>query len=324
MTDSGFDILTQKPAVSLLVPIKNGLEYLTVFKENIHSLIGPSDELILVNDNSTDGTLLFLNKWAEQDPRVKVLNNPDVGLVHALNFGLAHATFDWIARFDVDDLYSENRLLIQRNYLHDKTAAVFCDYEFISKDGTSFGTIHSAVLPIPTLLSLISGQRTPHPGVIFNRKLAIKVGGYLTQDYPAEDLSLWLRLAQEGQLLSAPTILLNYRISPKSVSNQNRLTSKAKSRDLILQSALFREVFSEALFNFDCISDHYKKIDSGKYRLTLFVRDLLIAAKLTGNMTSFLRLFLKIDFIRQSPQILISVLKLAGQQHRRQLLRKVP
>jgi glycosyltransferase involved in cell wall biosynthesis len=310
--------------VSLLVPIKNGLEYLTVFRENIHSIIGPSDELILVNDNSTDGTLLFLNKWAEQDPRVKVFNNPDVGLVHALNFGLAQATSDWIARFDVDDLCSENRLLIQRNYLHSETAAVFCDYEFISADGTSFGAIHSAVLPIPTVLSLISGQRTPHPGVIFNRKLAIKVGGYLTQDYPAEDLSLWLRLAKEGQLLSAPTTLLKYRINPKSVSNQNRSTSKAKSRDLILQSTLFQDVFSEALLNFDYISEYYKKIESGKYRLTLYVRDLFIAAKLTGNMSSFLRLFSRMDFIRQSPQIVLSVLKLAEQQHRRKLLRKLP
>jgi hypothetical protein len=131
-------------------------------------------------------------------------------------------------------------------------------------------------------------------------------------------------LAKEGQLLSAPTTLLKYRINPKSVSNQNRSTSKAKSRDLILQSALFQDVLSEALLNFDCVSEHYKKIESGKYRLTLYVRDLLIAAKLTGNMSSFLRLFSRMDFIRQSPRILLSVLKLAGQQHRRKLLRKLP
>lgn len=324
MTDLGLDFLTRKPAVSLLVPIKNGMEFLTEFKENIHSLIGASDELILVNDNSADGTHLFLDEWAAEDPRVKVLNNPGVGLVHALNVGLEQAKFNWVARFDVDDLYSENRLKIQRDYLRKETAAVFCDYEFIGLDRKGFGTIYSAVLPIPTLLSLISGQRTPHPGVIFNRELAIKVGGYLAQDYPAEDLSLWLRLAKEGQLLTAPNTLLKYRLNPKSVSSQNRLVSIAKSRELILQSKLFEKVFVEALLNYSSISDYYKELEGGKYRLALFVRDLLIAAKLTGNIFSFFQLLSKVDFLRQSPQLAIPIIKLAGQQFRRKLLRRNP
>ena len=66
-------------------------------------------EFLLIDDGSTDGTAEQLDEYAE-DPRVKVFHKPNGGLSDARNFGVRHATGDYVTFIDGDDIVSPRYL----------------------------------------------------------------------------------------------------------------------------------------------------------------------------------------------------------------------
>ena len=91
--------MPRKP-VTFLMPVKNGAEFLDISLHGLSQMRSPLDEIVIVDDNSTDGTGEILKKWASTQSNVKILANPGVGLVDALNFGISNAQHEWIARCD--------------------------------------------------------------------------------------------------------------------------------------------------------------------------------------------------------------------------------
>ena len=219
--------------ISLLMPVRNGMKYLDSALLNLEVCASNTDEILVINDGSTDGTLQKLTEWASDKAQVRILNNPGQGLVSALNFGLAESECKWIARFDVDDVSQPSRLTEQRKYLGNQIAGIFSDYEVIDESGTSLGVIPSAVDPEAVSLSLVTSQRTAHSSVLLNKEIALGAGGYREEDYLAEDLSLWLRMSRLGLLKSVPTSLMRYRLNGSSISNSRRVQMIQKKDELL-------------------------------------------------------------------------------------------
>lgn len=272
-----------EPPITFLMPVKNGAQFLRVSRGQLSPMLRACDELIIINDHSTDESEFLIHDWvSEEGANVRLINNPGSGLVDALNLGIAEATHRWIARFDVDDEYHPSRIEIQSKALKDNVVAVFSDYEFISATNESLGYVYSAIFDPAVSLSLISGQRTAHSSVIFNRDAVLYVGGYRKEDFPAEDLSLWLRLSRIGSLHSIPEVLLRYRITPKSITSTTRKTMLIKKNDLLSTIGLnpsdvrrFRES------GLDAFAD-YASHSNGLLRQALLIRD-LHAAQMTLN-----------------------------------------
>jgi len=61
------------------------MRFILSAKQQLSKTCRENDEILVVDDNSTDGTLRELQKWALEDSRVRVLSNVDQGLVAALN-----------------------------------------------------------------------------------------------------------------------------------------------------------------------------------------------------------------------------------------------
>jgi glycosyltransferase involved in cell wall biosynthesis len=260
------------------MPVKNGAQFLPVSRRQLSPMLRACDELIIVNDHSTDESESLIQNWVSEDSRnIRLINNPGNGLVDALNVGITEANHEWIARFDVDDEYHPSRIEIQRKTLKDNLVAVFSDYEFISATNESLGVVYSAIFDPVVSISLISGQRTAHSSVIFNRDAVLSVGGYRKEDFPAEDLSLWLRLSRIGILQSIPEVLLRYRITPTSITSTNRIAMLSKKNDLLrnvginpIDIKLFRESGLETFAG-------YTSHSNGLIRQALLIRDLRLA-----------------------------------------------
>jgi len=260
--------------LTVLMPVKNGIRFLLNARKNIESNITSQDEIIIVNDGSTDETLNFLRIWSKQDSRLKVINNTGDGLVSALNLGITNASHKWIARFDVDDSYPKNRLMNQRVHFDDSIVAIFSDYEFFHKDQPYLGTIPSPVLSSPTILSLVNSERTAHPVVIFNRDAVKSIGMYRKEDFPAEDLSLWLRLSRIGKLITVPETLLFYRLGD-SISTRFHLEMKSMTQNLLESIGIPAKTKLEVLSNYEDIFSKYDNLPLSTERKLLFVRDLI-------------------------------------------------
>lgn len=90
--------------LSVVVPAYNESEYLT---KCIQSLLDQSDyidEIIVVDNNSTDGTAELIKKFGVDQPKVVYICEPRAGVVHARNRGFGAASSDLIGRIDADTI----------------------------------------------------------------------------------------------------------------------------------------------------------------------------------------------------------------------------
>ncbi len=277
------NIPKNRSAVTALLPVKNGLDYIYSAMQQLSNSCREIDEVLVIDDNSTDGTLCVLQSWAAEDQRVRIVRNPGEGLVAALNIGIKESSNNWIARFDVDDKYAENRIDQQMTEISHKTVAVFSDYEMWSPNGRSLGKIPSPVDSDAVKISLVNSQRTPHPSVLYSKEAVVAAGGYKVEDFPAEDLSLWLRMSRVGEVISVPQVLLNYQLRQTSVSGQQRALIKRKSFNLINQIGIHQEALKTGFDRIDVILDSYDELDLAKERQILFLLELSKGMKLSGE-----------------------------------------
>lgn len=314
---------TSPPCISFLMPIKNGISYLPKIRKDIENNLRPGDEILIVNDNSMDGTGLYLKSWAESQSRLRVINSSGEGIVDALNLGLARASNNWIARFDVDDRYHPMRIDKQRTYITKGIAAIFSDYEVLDEAGTSYGKISSPVFANSTSLSLLQSNRTAHSSVIFDKTAVLDAGGYRKSDFPAEDLSLWLRLSKTGNLITVPELLLQYVIRQGSVTNQKRAEALNKKNDLIRKIGVSNTHLTSCVEEFEEIITAYDTFDLSRQRSILLLRDILTANnQLSPNLITKLKILQKASKLLFNLNNLLEVKSLKSEQTRRNLLRK--
>lgn len=105
------------PAISVIVPVYNGLPHL---RETVDALLTQSFddfELLLCNDGSTDGSLDYLHSL--RDPRVRVIDQRNRGLCNTLNRLIEEARAPVIARSDQDDISLPHRLETQYRALQE-------------------------------------------------------------------------------------------------------------------------------------------------------------------------------------------------------------
>lgn len=93
----------QKIKLSIIIPCYNAQQSIGKIVGSILGQEYKDFELILVNDGSTDDTLKVLNKLADKDGRIKVLNKPNGGPSSARNLGLDKAMGEYIQFYDADD-----------------------------------------------------------------------------------------------------------------------------------------------------------------------------------------------------------------------------
>lgn len=93
--------------LSIIVPIYNGEKHIDNTVRSILASSYQNLEVLLIDDGSTDGSLALCRKMAESDPRIKVYHKENGGIADARNYGIAHASGDYIGFCDHDDEVSE-------------------------------------------------------------------------------------------------------------------------------------------------------------------------------------------------------------------------
>lgn len=91
------------PTLSLVVPVYNVAPYLPRCLESLAALDPPADEIIVVDDGSTDDCPRILNEWGPRLPRMRVIRQENGGLSAARNTGLDAARGSYLAFVDSDD-----------------------------------------------------------------------------------------------------------------------------------------------------------------------------------------------------------------------------
>ena len=93
--------------VSVLMAVFNGEDYVADAVDSVLDELEPEDELIVVDDGSTDRTANVLSSYAG---RIQVLHQPNAGQSSALNAAVAMAWGEFLAFNDADDLWVAGRM----------------------------------------------------------------------------------------------------------------------------------------------------------------------------------------------------------------------
>ena len=216
--------------ISVVLPVINAF---TQLEDLLSSLVGDlesGDEVIVVNDGSKDEPPTRYLSLEKLDPAIKVINQTHGGLVSALNNGISHSRNPLIARLDVDDTYHKGRFRHQRTLFEEDPELVlaFTDYVIVSERQKYLGYIPSAVTDYAVKLSLINPSRTDHPSAMFRRETFLSSNKYRQEDFPAEDLALWIRMLGKGKFVSIPQPFLTYTLSPNGITSNKRLAMNSK------------------------------------------------------------------------------------------------
>ncbi len=96
------------PRISVVVPVYDVEAYLAACLQSIARQSERDLEVIVVDDGSSDASRAIAERFAERDPRFRVVAQPNGGLGSARNTGVAHAGGEFLAFVDGDDVVADD------------------------------------------------------------------------------------------------------------------------------------------------------------------------------------------------------------------------
>ncbi len=182
--------------ISVVIPSYNRLHSLMIAIESVYNQSSAVEEIIVVDDGSTDSTA---GEISQRFPEIKLIQQPNRGVSAARNAGIRLASFDWIALLDSDDSWLPEKIssirqakILQPEYLLFHSDEIWIRHgvrvNAMKKHLKSGGWIFEKCLP----LCVISPS-----AVVFHRSL-LATSGYFDESLPAcEDYDLWLKICHQ-------------------------------------------------------------------------------------------------------------------------------
>lgn len=233
------------PTISVLMSVYNDLPNLGKAVESILRQSYSKFEFIIVNDGSTDGSLILLKKYAKEDDRIRLFDESNKGLTKELQFALEHVKGDFVARMDGDDIAFPNRFQHQIDFMTSNPEVVCSgtNVMFIDEDGDLLSKSNQKCEHQKIEEELFSGRGGAiyHPTMIAQTEAVKKIGGYDTRYKIGQDLDLFLRLGEVGKLANSSEITLNFRRSCQSTTTlESKISGLSRRRKIIKEACLRR------------------------------------------------------------------------------------
>ncbi len=194
--------------IAAIIPLYNGAAHIQKAIDSAVRQTRQPDEIIIVDDGSTDAGPDIVQKIADGNQNLRLLRKQNGGQGSARNFGVANTDCEFIAFLDQDDYWYDHHLAT-------------LEQAFLSKDDGKLGYVYSNPdrvdendeIVIPRLLSTMKNQDHPKTSLhaclsrnmlillgsaLIRRTALLSVGGFDEQFRGYEDDDLFLRLFLAG------------------------------------------------------------------------------------------------------------------------------
>jgi len=195
----------------VIIPTYNRRELVQRAIDSVLAQTHPVDEILVVDDGSTDGTGEALR--ARYGERIRYHRQANAGVSAARNAGMALATGRYFALLDSDDLWLPEKTAQQTAWLdaHPEFGMVLCDVVRVDADGTPYDTFHRRdVLREDgwALRWLLLNPSLVPASVMFRREVFETCGGFDPTLRTAEDIDFHLRVARQWRIgvVEAPLV----------------------------------------------------------------------------------------------------------------------
>jgi len=220
--------------VSVVLPVRNAQATLQRCFASISSQSLDNFEVIVVNDGSQDQSVEMVARWMQRDKRFRLINQPALGLVSALNRGIDCARGEYIARMDADDVMYTHRLQNQLQYIQQNRhiglvaskVNVFPQERLTDGFKEYIRWQNNCISSDDIADEIYVESPIAHPTVLFRRCLIKQLGGYRYGPFP-EDYELWLRMSRQGvKMAKLPEVLLDWRDNDARTSRTDQRYSR--------------------------------------------------------------------------------------------------
>jgi glycosyltransferase involved in cell wall biosynthesis len=244
------------PTISAVVPVYNAEQYISQCLTGILSQTHPPDEIIVVDDGSTDGTPDELRRFRGE---VRVVKQANRGHPGAYSRCFEESRGEYVAKCDADDIWEPVKLERQVEAIetHPEIDIAFCGAQSFGRHEEPFGPDPGAGLlgGHDFARRLYRGNLVCSPSTLIRRRLYEQLGSFVDR-LPCEDYDYWLRALKAGALFFYdPTVLVRYRRHEGNVTNSDLAMHRAEllvhrwHSDLIDSPALVNKVLAHDLCN---------------------------------------------------------------------------
>jgi glycosyltransferase involved in cell wall biosynthesis len=228
-------------AVSVVIPTLNRAELLPRALESVFTQSRPPEEVIVVDDGSTDGTGELVRA---RFGAARYLSQSHAGVSAARNRGIRAATGEWVALLDSDDEWLPEKLERQLAALEAEPDYDLCHCDEVwmrrgrrvnprRKHAKSGGWIFQSCLPLCAI----------SPSAALIRRSVFDEIGFFAEDFPAcEDYEFWLRFCARK-----PVLFLADQLVVKHGGRDDQLSHRLSALDRYRVVALDRVLASGAL-----------------------------------------------------------------------------
>ncbi len=227
--------------VSAIIPAYNSAEFIKDAIISIQKQTLPVEEIIVVDDGSTDFTQQAVNSITGNIRYIKQVNQ---GPSAARNTGIKAANCDWIAFLDADDQWTKQKQEKQIQ-AYKNTPDLNLIAGDMSEIDSNDNILEKSVLnkhhlleyfaalngrPIPNaFVKLLKKNFIPTGTVLVKKKALIEAGLFNEHIRFGEDLELWAKVASQNAITCLPNVLMIRR----QHSNNSTKYTEAMLKDLI-------------------------------------------------------------------------------------------
>ncbi|MCE7054123.1 glycosyltransferase family 2 protein [Algoriphagus sp. AGSA1] len=184
--------------VSIIIPVYNGEVFLERAVQSALVQVNVK-EIIIVDDGSTDNSLLIGQQLAQLSPKIQVYTHPEKinkGLAATRNRALEFCTGAWIQLLDADDELMLGKISSQLEYAKPDTPFIVGN----AIDQFSDGRTYQRKFKKSAWIALMSGKLGISSANLFNRKYIDLVGGFDSSLRTSEEYDLMFRIMKNGWL----------------------------------------------------------------------------------------------------------------------------
>lgn len=210
---------THLPLVSVIMPVHNAGRFLVPAIESILKQTYRRIEFILVDDQSTDGSLHIIKKYINRYPkRIRIYRTPkklNAAGNGATDIGLSHARGTFIARMDADDIAYPKRIERQVAYLlsHPTVIMVGSQAVVIDQRGRNTGTKTVPIAHKDIYRAYGFIHPMIHPSIMVRRSMLPNSNRLYSHTWGVnDDYFSFFKLLSYGEFANVPEALLKYRV----------------------------------------------------------------------------------------------------------------
>jgi glycosyltransferase involved in cell wall biosynthesis len=207
--------MSSEPKVSIIIPVYNGSNYL---KDAIDSALAQTYkniEIVVVNDGSNDdgATEKIAKSYGKA---IKYYSKPNGGVASALNLGLKKMSGEYFSWLSHDDLYYQDKIEKQINYLaglKNKKVFLYANYSVL-KEGLVTPVVHNhEMLTRKPRYSLLRGCVNGIT-ILVPKTIMDEMGGFDEQLRTTQDYEYWQRIEKKYDFVHMEDVLSITRLHP--------------------------------------------------------------------------------------------------------------